>query len=86
MTAEGTECSVAFDTNPLADFAEVPPHLNGLRFSQLLCGAIRGSLEAVNVRVECHFERDMLAGDTNYSVRVRLLAHQPEEYPFKSDE
>jgi len=86
LSVDGREGTLSFTTNPLADLAEVPDHLSGLRFSQLLCGAVRGSLEAVNVRAEVHWDADMLAGDECYVLRLRLLAHQPEEYPFKDDE
>ena len=77
---------LSFYRNPLAEFATIPNHLRGLQFSQLLCGAIRGALAAVNIRVACSFERDMLMGLPSSSIRVVLEEHQPEEYPFGDDE
>lgn len=34
--------------NPLADFVELPPAYGELRYSNLLCGVIRGALEMVS--------------------------------------
>ena len=33
--------------NPLAEFVELPPQYQGLNYSNLLCGVIRGALEMV---------------------------------------
>lgn len=35
------------EDNPLADFVELPEQLAGLKYSNLLCGVIRGALEMV---------------------------------------
>lgn len=37
------------EDNPLADFVELPPQLGALKYSNLLCGVIRGALEMVSV-------------------------------------
>lgn len=38
--------------NPLADFVELPPAYGELRYSNILCGALRGALEMVSVRAD----------------------------------
>lgn len=53
--AAGDEFSLVFDTNPLAEFVELPPDLTQLRYSGLLCGCIRGALEMVQLEVQCAF-------------------------------
>lgn len=45
----GDEFSLLLEANPLTEFVELPsdmPHPN-LRYSQILCGALRGALEMV---------------------------------------
>lgn len=37
--------------NPLAEFVELPPQYQGLNYSNLLCGVIRGALEMVGTSV-----------------------------------
>ena len=40
--AEGTACVVVLETNPLADFVELPERYRALSYCQMLCGVIRG--------------------------------------------
>lgn len=61
--AAGDEFSLVFDTNPLAEFVELPPDLTQLRYSGLLCGCIRGALEMVQLEVQCVFAQ----------VRVKII-------------
>ena len=63
-TPDSTACTVRLAENPLADYVELPPSLIGrLRYSSLLCGAIRGALEMVSIRVNTSFLGDALNGD-----------------------
>lgn len=84
--AEGTECSLILEDNPLTDFVELPEGLGGLRYSNLLCGVVRGALEMVSLEVEASFVKDMLRGDDVYEMRLKLLSSNAEAYPFKDDE
>eukprot|EP00887_Chlorella_sp_A99_P000385 scaffold13.g385.t1 len=56
--AEGTECSLILEDNPLTDFVELPEGLGGLRYSNLLCGVVRGALEMVSLEVEASFVKE----------------------------
>ena len=70
--AEGTAVSLRLADNPLADFVELPPAYSELRYSNVLCGALRGALEMVSVRVDARFVRDVLNGDDATEIRVTL--------------
>mmetsp|Transcript_20158 Transcript_20158/g.23016 ORF Transcript_20158/g.23016 Transcript_20158/m.23016 type:complete len:194 (+) Transcript_20158:57-638(+) len=60
--------------NPLSLFVELPsdPKWKNLKYSNLYCGILRGSLEQVNLRVECKFVKDVLQGDDVNEIRVEL--------------
>merc|ERR1712118_187651 len=42
-----TECSLILDDIPFVDYVELPPSLSELRYSNILCGVIKGALEQV---------------------------------------
>ncbi len=54
------EFSITFNQNPLAENVAIPKKYEGLSYSNIYCGIIRGALEAVNMRVKCYFTRDKL--------------------------
>lgn len=49
-SASADEFSLVFESNPLAEFVEFPTGepKRDLRYSQSICGAIRGALEMVS--------------------------------------
>ena len=51
---------------------ELPAAYGALRYSNILCGVIRGALEMVSLRVSCTFVKDALAGDDGTEIRVVL--------------
>lgn len=51
---------------------ELPAAFNTLRYSNILCGVIRGALEMVSLRVSCNFVKDVLAGDDCTEIKVTL--------------
>jgi hypothetical protein len=81
FAADGTEFSLQFDENPLAEFVQLPPGevASTLWYSNIICGVIRGGLEMVHWRVECFFVRDVLRGDETNEIRVVLKERIGEE-------
>ncbi|KAK9835170.1 hypothetical protein WJX81_003039 [Elliptochloris bilobata] len=84
--AEGTECSLILEDNPLTDFVELPEGCQNLVYCNVLCGVIRGALEQVSINTECSFVRDVLRGSDVSELRLKLLSLNKEEYPFKDDD
>jgi len=78
------EFSLILDENPLAEFVELPESSN-LYYSNILCGVIRGSLEMLQMRVECKFLKDMMRGDETTEIRITLKEMIAEEIPVGED-
>ncbi len=49
-SADGKECSLIVDQNPLSAFVELPEGHGRLYYSNMLCGVLRGALEMVGTR------------------------------------
>ena len=66
---------INFSDNPLNDFVELPQDLkkNGLSYSNLYCGIIRGAFEQLHMGVKCEFLKDVLRGDEFNCLRVELI-------------
>lgn len=77
-----TECRVVLESNPLADFVELPERYRNLSYCQMLCGVVRGALETVGRRCECDFAKDALRGDDRFELRLRHVEMIEDEYPF----
>lgn len=57
----------------------------GLWFSNVLCGVIRGCLEMINLQVEARFVADRLRGDETTEIHVKLLKVMEEEQPVNDE-
>ena len=68
--------TLSFPENPLDMYVELPKNLQNLEYSNVICGAIRGALNAINLRVKCYFLKDKIrAKDSNaksYEIYVEL--------------
>jgi len=87
-TADSRQFSLLLEENPLADFVELPDDgraQDGLWYSNVLCGVLRGALEMVGLQVEAHFVGDVLRGDDATEVRVTLVRHLEDEMPTEDD-
>ncbi|KAJ1938407.1 hypothetical protein EC988_007602, partial [Linderina pennispora] len=86
-STDSKEFSLILDDNPLNDFCELPPRAvqDGLWYSNVLCGVIRGALEMVGLQVKVEFVRDVLRGDDVSEIRVRLEKMLDEEVPVGDD-
>ena len=52
------EFSLIFETNPIAEFVELPDNYSNLKYSNILCGAIRSlyPLSLCEEEIKCLFE------------------------------
>jgi len=62
--------TIAFGDSPLAEFVQLPAHLQDLKYLNIICGVIRGALEMVQTEVDVTFTRDILCGDQRNEIRV----------------
>eukprot|EP00899_Mesostigma_viride_P015393 jgi/Mesvir1/23855/Mv10656-RA.1 len=85
-SADGSECHLSIEDNPMISFVELPEQCRDLHYCNILCGVLRGALEMVNIKVECYFVKDELKGDPVTEMRLKLLEITQDEYPFKNDE
>ena len=67
------EYRIFFSENPLNDYVELPDKFKGLWYSNMICGVIRGALEAINIKVECKYNKDTLKGNDLNEIRVKLI-------------
>ena len=84
--SDGNECFLVMDSNPLSEYVEMPEALKDLKYSNILPGAIRGALDAVNVEASCDLMRDTAKGDDATELRLRFVTAKLEQYPFKDDD
>ena len=68
-----SEYKIVFSENPLNDFVELPEKFKGLWYSNMICGVIRGAMEAINIKVECKYFKDTLKGHDNNEIRIKLI-------------
>ena len=67
------EYKIYFNDNPLNDYVELPDKFKGLWYSNMICGVIRGSLEAINIKVECKYVKDTLKNNDSNEIRIKLI-------------
>ncbi|XP_065838444.1 trafficking protein particle complex subunit 3-like [Oscarella lobularis] len=80
-SASMDEFSLLFDSNPLADFVELPDDHRKLLYSNVLCGVLRGALEMVHQEVEVSFLRDTLRGDDVTEIRLKFVRKLEDALP-----
>ena len=64
--------SLVIAENPLTTFVDLPAGHENLKYSNILCGVIRGSLSAINMKVSATFKKDVLVGDESNEIQVVL--------------
>ncbi|KAJ9091547.1 hypothetical protein QFC21_007172 [Naganishia friedmannii] len=67
------------------DQKEIGGQDEGLWFSNVLCGVIRGSLEMLQMQVEATFVSDRLRGDDSTDIHVKLIRIMEEEQPINDE-
>jgi trafficking protein particle complex subunit 3 len=81
------DCVIHLREMPLAEFVEIPPQYQGLKFCNLIAGVIEGALGRVNLSVKCEIVKDMLCGAQEYEFSLKLLQDiPPEQYPFDEND
>jgi len=79
------EFSLILDNNPLVEFVELPESHKDLNYSNVLCGAIRGALEMVQLEVETWFPKDTLKGDNVTELRIKFIKRLTDALPAGED-
>ena len=84
----------------MGEFVELPDNYNALKYSNLLCGAIRytlqmlrqkyklydrGSLEMVHLEVAAWYAQDSLKGDNVTELRVKFIRKIEDTVPAGDD-
>lgn len=72
--------------NPLSDFVELPMDaMKQLWYSNILCGVLRGALEMVQLDCDVWFISDVLRGDPQTELRIKLNKVLKDEIPIGED-
>lgn len=77
----GDEFSLIIESNPLAEFVELPEGHNNLWYSSIYIGVIKGALEMVQMEIEAAFVQDVLKGDPTTEIRVRFIRKLEDAVP-----
>jgi len=75
---EQDACTMTLADNPLSRWVELPEGAEGLLFSNVVCGVLRGALEVLRFKVTAEFTADVLRGDAETVIRVGLTAVEGE--------
>ncbi|KAL4439338.1 hypothetical protein ABPG74_017001 [Tetrahymena malaccensis] len=62
--------NIELNENPLTDFVEIPEHLAGLSYNNIICGAIRGAINSLLLIGKVYMKQDQLLGDEKTIIRV----------------
>ncbi|GAB6032296.1 transport protein particle 22 kDa subunit [Chamberlinius hualienensis] len=84
-SAGGDEFSLIFEANPLTEFVELPDSHSKLKYSNILCGVLRGALEMVQMEVTVRFVQDQLKGDNVTEIRVKFIRRLEDALPAGED-
>nr|XP_023020568.1 trafficking protein particle complex subunit 3 [Leptinotarsa decemlineata] len=84
-SSSGDEFSFMLDSNPLTELVELPDDLKGLKYCNIICGAIRGALEMVQLDVQSWIVQDQLKGDQSTEVRVKFIRRLEDAMPAGED-
>nr|CAD2170569.1 unnamed protein product [Meloidogyne enterolobii] len=71
----GDEFSLIIDQNPLTEFVEKPVEFKDLCYSQVICGCIRGALEAMHMEVQVTLVAD-LPDPTELRIKFHRILHE----------
>ena len=74
------EFHLKFSQNPISLFVELPESLDGLCYSNIICGTMRGMLEVSGFEVKCEFAKDKMKGDDINDMKIELVKYIEERF------
>lgn len=69
----GDEFSLMLDSNPITDIVELPDEYRNLKYSNVICGCIRGALEMVQLDVQSWVVQVRAKFNFNFDVYEMLI-------------
>lgn len=85
-SADGKSFSLLLDENPLTEFVELPAEaVKELWYSNILSGVLKSCLEMVQLDCDVWFVSDVLRGDPQTELRLKLNKVLKDEVPAGED-
>ncbi|OLY79803.1 Trafficking protein particle complex subunit BET3 [Smittium mucronatum] len=87
LNIDSTNCTLSLPENPFSENVELPLEAisNGLWYSNVYCGILRGALEEVQLDVTVSFLSDVLRGDETTEIKIVLNKILDELVPVSED-
>ena len=79
QTAE-KEYHLTFTENPISLYVELPESLEGLCYSNIICGILRGMLEISGFEIKCELVKDKMKGDDINDLKITLVKYIEERF------
>eukprot|EP00792_Barthelona_sp_PAP020_P013771 TRINITY_DN9292_c0_g1_i1.p1 TRINITY_DN9292_c0_g1~~TRINITY_DN9292_c0_g1_i1.p1 ORF type:complete len:187 (+),score=52.28 TRINITY_DN9292_c0_g1_i1:31-591(+) len=76
----GTSFILTFFDNPITHYVEIPRNFQDLKYNNIICGAIKGALEQVNVKVEVNELSSRGTGAEVDTLEVSLIEILQDHY------
>ena len=74
------EFHLKFNQNPISLYVELPEYLEGLCYSNIICGIMRGMLEITGFEVKCELIKDKMKGDDINDIKISLIKYIEERF------
>ena len=74
------EFHLKFNQNPISLYVELPESLEGLCYSNIICGIMRGMLEITGFEVKCELIKDKMKGDDINDIKITLVKYIEERF------
>ena len=74
------EFHLKFTQNPISLYVELPESLEGLCYSNIICGIMRGMLEISGFEVKCELIKDKMKGDDINDLKITLEKYIEERF------
>ena len=74
------EFHLIFTENPISLYVELPESLEGLCYSNIICGILRGMLEISGFEIKCELVKDKMKGDDINDLKITLVKYIEERF------